>query len=271
MNDYFAIIGYVSTIALIVYFIRTLVSRRKKGLPLLASSGRRRRKSQDEVYEYQEFQTESDLKGQESEEGTDEETFPHQLSDLQVQKLSYLFMLLDFNHNGSIQRDDFMNIAENMTIIKAATMEDVDANSIRKLMEMVWINLSGMETDPKYKIDLNRWLHFASHLIVNCPEETYSRNIDGIVKFIFKYFDDNNDQELNFNEYMSMLVSFRAEFRSARKSFDLMDTNGDNVISIEELSQSVREFFKSSDANSPGNWLFGDWEVPTFNKGKLIG
>ena len=86
-----------------------------------------------------------------------------------------------------------------------------------------------------------------------------------MVWFIFKYFDDNKDNRLSMSEYMSMLVSFRAEFRTARESFNMMDTNKDNFISMEELSQAVREFFTSSDEDSPGNRLFGDWKTSPFN------
>ena len=255
MNDYFAIVGYLSTFVISVYFIRALILRKSRYLRMRTGTSVM---GADYLYEDEEIKVSTDTSIQEKS--------PTTLSELHVQKLSYLFQLFDFNHNGFIQQDDFMNIADNMTIIKAATMEEEDALSIRKLMERAWVNLSGSDAGPKYKISLPQWLDFANDKIVNCGEKTYHQNINYMVKFIFRYFDDNKDNYLSIQEYMAMLVSFRAEFHTAHKSFNILDVNGDGLISMEELSIAVRDFFKSSDENSPGNWLFGDWKTPTFMK-----
>lgn len=242
MHTLFAIIGYIATAAAFILLLKRYF--RKKRIaddPLV-----------DIRYpeEHGEIVTQPDK----------DPSLTHNLSPVQETKLTFLFNLLDFNRNGFIQQDDFTSIAENMSIIKAETLKDHHIASVRKFMEKSWIHLSHVESDH-YKIPLNEWLHFADKEIVNCSQEKYNNNIEKLVHAIFLFFDDNKDKHLNLVEYMSLLVSFRADFRNAKMSFESLDTNKDGLISEDELSHAVWAFFHSSDADERGNWLFGEWKV----------
>ena len=241
MNDLFTIIGYLATAGLVFLFLKKLFGKRSLDNDILVDI-------------------------QHPEEGEQLVTKPrqgkvsHNLSQVQEMKLTFLFNLLDFNRNGHIQQDDLINVAENMSIIKAETLEDHHLSFFRRFMERSWNHLSYFEKNH-YKISLYEWLHFADQEIVNCNKEKYTYNIEKLVHAIFLFFDDNKDKHLSVAEYMSLLASFRADFRSAKRSFDLLDTNNDGLISEQELSQAVWKFFHSSDPEEPGNWLFGDWKT----------
>ncbi|MFC9295666.1 hypothetical protein ACFTWH_15175 [Streptomyces sp. NPDC057011] len=41
------------------------------------------------------------------------------------------------------------------------------------------------------------------------------------------------------------------------EAFSELDRNGDEVLSREEISTAVLEYFTSEEPDAPGNWLFG--------------
>ncbi len=152
-----------------------------------------------------------------------------------------------------------MGIAENMVIIKIATFGGIDTQKIMLTMEKCWKILTNTN-DLVNEITLNQFLEIAESQLINDQAGSCHKHLDRIVKILFRYFDDNNDEYLNSYEYMSLLASFRAEFRHAKASFELLDLNKDGLISLEEFRTAVWEFMTSDNSESPGNHLFGNWD-----------
>ena len=139
MNDYFAIIGYIASFAIIIHYISKFLKRkRQKANPASRTIG-------DDIYRYEDVKEPERAITNAAMEQIDYTA----LSEIHIRKLTYLFRLLDFNHNGILQEDDFIHIAENMIIVKAEILGDKDSDSIRKLMERAWINLSSSGLGPR--------------------------------------------------------------------------------------------------------------------------
>ena len=153
-----------------------------------------------------------------------------------------------------------MGIAENMAVIKIATLGDIDTQNIRLTMEKCWNILTNSKGNQVNQINLNQFLEIAESQLINDQAGSCHKHLDRIVKVLFRYFDDNNDEHLNSYEYMSLLASFRAEFRHAKASFEVLDLNKDGLISLEEFRTAIWEFMTSDNSESPGNHLFGNWE-----------
>ena len=182
------------------------------------------------------------------------------LSEVQIQKLTYLFNLLDFNHNGYIQQDDFVNLALNTTIIKALELGHQDMEDLVRSMEKGWMEIVGFDCDDHYRIDLQEWLDKAEAHYLKCQENIYEKYIHEIVRIVFRYYDDNDDQHLDLLEYMSLLISYRAEIGSARNSFNFIDSNQDNLISKSELTAAIRTFFVGHHDAEHGSCFLGNWK-----------
>ncbi|MDA1122133.1 MAG: hypothetical protein O2887_16865 [Bacteroidetes bacterium] len=159
-----------------------------------------------------------------------------------------------------IRSSDFMGIAENMVVIKIATLGDIETQQVRLTMEKCWKILTNSKGKLVHEINYHELLQIAESQFINNQATNCKQYLDRIVKVLFKYFDDNNDEHLSSFEYMSLLASFRAEFRHAKVSFELLDLNKDGLISLEEFKTAVWEFMTSDNQESPGNHLFGNYE-----------
>jgi len=180
------------------------------------------------------------------------------LTELQLNKLEKFFYILDYDRNGAIERDDFVAIAENLCILWNIKEDDPEYDlTIRKFTEW-WkqFNLF-INNDSSDRASWDDWLNFAEERIVNGDEKIVNTYVDNYVGGIFDKFDSNKDGYINLDEFIDLFVAYRIEVRFAAKSFRKLDKNGDGRISRGELISAVKEFFRSSDPDAPGNWLFG--------------
>ena len=97
-------------------------------------------------------------------------------------------------------------------------------------------------------------------MIVNGNEELYIQHVSKVAMEIIDLFDADKDGFLSLSEYLNMFMAYRIEIRHSAKAFENLDKNKDDLISRDELLIAIREFFRSDDEQSPGNWLFGFWE-----------
>ncbi len=183
------------------------------------------------------------------------------LTDLQAKKLIHYFNVLDYNNNGLIQESDFIAIAENLCVLWGFK-EGTDNY-------LMWINrfksqwnefrdyILGTEENSA---DLEQWLRFADKKLVNGEDNFYSLFVEKLTEDIFDLFDQDHNGYIEQKEFIDFFMAFRIEVRHSAKSFMLLDTNRDDRISKDELTNGVRAFFRSSNAEDPGNWLFGMWD-----------
>ena len=89
-------------------------------------------------------------------------------------------------------------------------------------------------------------------------------SLDGYINrttyHIFSLFDINDDSQISLEEYSNMWSIYKIPPEECAASFNLLDENGDLVISSKEMVSGLNDFFTSSDPNAPGNLIFGKWE-----------
>ena len=76
----------------------------------------------------------------------------------------------------------------------------------------------------------------------------------------FALFDLNNDNQISVDEYSNMWSIYKIPKESCEESFNLLDKNGDLLISADEMVSGLNDCFNSSDPNAPGNLIFGKWD-----------
>ncbi len=182
------------------------------------------------------------------------------LTELQEKKLTHYFNILDYNRNGFIEKDDFLGIGENLAILWQLKPGTAKYDSIINGSARPWRGLEeSMKKGNVSKASLRDWLRFADKYIVNGSEDQYNKYIKSVVTGLFGFFDQNSDNQLSLKEYIDIFMAFRIEVRYSAKAFVKLDIDKDGMISQQELFKAVKDFFKSNDENSKGNWLFGNW------------
>lgn len=179
------------------------------------------------------------------------------LSELQIDKLERFFYILDFDRNGIIEKEDFTGIAENLCVLWGIYEGNDKYDVIISKFEDGWNYFNSFVNNNEGKANWDHWLHFAEQIISIKDEDVFNKYVDSFVGDVFDNFDTNKDGYINLDEFIDLFVAYRIEVRFAAKAFMKLDRNHDDMISRGELITAVREYFRSSDPNSPGNWLFG--------------
>jgi len=183
------------------------------------------------------------------------------LTDLQKQKMTHYFKVLDFDNNGVIEKDDFQAIGENLNILWGYKQGSTNYDEIMGKFGTSWDTF-------REKVDyvdinnatLSEWLQFADENLINGSDEFFQSYVTELTKDIFNHFDNNGDGFISLDEYIDLFMAYRIEIRYSAKSYNKLDLNSDDMLSREEMISAVEEFFKSDDKDAPGNWLYGFWD-----------
>lgn len=180
------------------------------------------------------------------------------LQDFQKQKLLHLFKIIDFDHNGILQKTDLQGLADNIDIFTNVLNKDSNRESLQADIELIWDLVRAFFKDPNMDmIDQNQWFDFIDFHFASDDLRRINSNLDAIVKRVREIFDLNVDQKLSKKEFMTLFVSLRVEVRHANECFEEIDTNKDGFISDSELSRATKQFFSSDKYTDCGNKLFG--------------
>lgn len=183
------------------------------------------------------------------------------LTELQQKKQQRFFGLLDSNRDGFVERKDFEAVAENLCIIQGIEMDTASYGRMEEVSEKLWIDIREyIDTSRDDRCSAEEWIKFTDEQIVNCDEAWYDNYFDSVVTGLFSLFDANGDGLISDMEYMQIFISFRIEPRHAATCFRRLDLNNDGYLNRDDLSNAVKEFFRSDDPKVDGNWLFGNWE-----------
>ena len=182
------------------------------------------------------------------------------LTEFQKEKLTHYFKLLDYDHNGVIEKADFTAIAENLCILWGFKEGTEQFNKYTHLFGQCWTDFKNLiQHSNPHSATMEEWFTFADIYLVNGEEDFFNRYILKVLSELFDCFDANGDGFISLEEYIDLFMAYHIEVRYSAKSFIRLDLNNDDLLSKVELLTAVEQFFKSDDQESPGNWLFGFW------------
>ena len=184
------------------------------------------------------------------------------LSEIQQKKINHLFNVLDANKNGTLQLDDFVQVSEDILQQLSIDRHSRSGQLILIRANRLFVQLLIDTQQPELSISLWDWMKFFDKEISSSPGET--RALDSYIFrttfHLFSLFDLNNDNQISVEEYSNMWSIYKIPKESCEESFDLLDKNGDLLISADEMVSGLNDFFNSSDPNAPGNLIFGKWD-----------
>ena len=96
------------------------------------------------------------------------------LSPFQKDKLTHYFRILDYDNNGTIEKDDFTAIGENLCIIWGIKEGTEDYDRYMALFEASWTDFRrAVDKEDQQHATLDEWLEFADKHLINGSEEFF--------------------------------------------------------------------------------------------------
>jgi Ca2+-binding EF-hand superfamily protein len=181
------------------------------------------------------------------------------MTELQKAKQIHYFNVLDYNGDGVLEKQDFVNIADRLAEMRNYEEGSSRHTAVRQEILRMWTNaraLSGKE--GKAKLSLDDWLaHEQKVLDSNVLIDSY---VQGIARAIFDILDDDDDGVIDEEEYLKFFQSFRGDREDGELAFQKLDQDDKGYLTRKEFLEAVTEFHLSDDPDARGNWLFGPYQ-----------
>lgn len=178
------------------------------------------------------------------------------MHDLQRQKISYYFHLMDRNGDGFLEKSDLEAQAESFCRVFEIASGTPEHRQVYSRQLQPWDQLlAHADTDKDGKISLDEYLAVTAAVLADTA--VFQRFVSEASHATLSMSDRDGDGKLSFEEVARQLAVHGISKAEAKEAFGHTDRDGDGFITLAELEENTREFFYSTDPAAPGNWALG--------------
>ena len=181
-------------------------------------------------------------------------------TELQSQKLSYFFSILDLNRNGFIQMEDFSELAERVRMIMDF---EEGGKEHKRIMTKAANFFHKLAHDIKpANVQQITESELISHLETKVLNDELELDAfkEVVFNFMFDFFDQNHDGFISKQEYADFYTIFGIDDQYFEMAFEKLNNSKSGKLNRYDLLSAVEDFFTSTNPSIPGNWVFGFWE-----------
>jgi Ca2+-binding EF-hand superfamily protein len=179
------------------------------------------------------------------------------LSEFQKRKLTALFNHHDTNGDGFLGKDDYEQFVEKMGQVQNFAPDSPEYKAAYSQTMAAWEHTRKVaDKDQDGRVSLEEFL--ASYDVTLSDEKLFDQLVIGYAHTIFGSWDRDGDERLSGVEYVALGECYGIAEKATQQAFQHLDRDGNGYLSVEELVQSVREFF-GDDPDAPGNWMMGPY------------
>ncbi|MGB7798576.1 MAG: EF-hand domain-containing protein [Pseudonocardiaceae bacterium] len=181
-----------------------------------------------------------------------------QVSNFLDRKLTRRFRTFDFDGDGRIEHSDFANSAARLA---DEFGHSADSPARQRLMELslrLWEHLASVaDADRDGTIDLDEYKQaFANGLLET--EDSFEQGYRPFLDAIMAVADTDGDGMLNVDEYVGWTGALmHLPEADARECHRRLDTDGDGLVTTQDLLQAIHDYYFDDDPNGVGSWLLG--------------
>ncbi len=181
------------------------------------------------------------------------------MTELQRAKQVHFFNVLDYNGDGVLERQDFIDVADRLSDLRDYKEGSSKREAVREEILRMWTNAQSLSgTEDEDQLTLEDWLAHEQEVIDS--DVLINSYIQGLARAIFDTLDEDNDGVISEDEYLRFFQSFRGEDGDGTVAFQKLDVDEKGYLTRKEFLDVVTEFHLSDDPEAPGNWLFGSYQ-----------
>jgi Ca2+-binding EF-hand superfamily protein len=177
-------------------------------------------------------------------------------TDLQIRKLEKVFASFDADADGVIDVLDFTGMAQLYCDAYGVAPRTETWRKIHGCAHVMWRSIE-QRTGTLHPARLTRreWVSWST------SHEYADFVVHAAIPFsmtAFSMADADHDGRCNVDEMMAAQRRSGMIEDEIRRSFDLLDSDGDGYVSAEEFARALNEYYFSDDPDAPGNSIAGD-------------
>lgn len=185
---------------------------------------------------------------------------PGQLGGLQIQKLEYVFRAMDGDDDGYLVADDFTGHADRLVAVagNAGAVGEV----FRQHMAGWWDGFQALSGSDPDRVGPTDWLAFWSWWLGQVAAdagvgggESLTR-IKAAITLAFELVDADRDGHIGLEDYAAWVGAWGFDF-DVGPVFEVLDEDGDGLLSRGEVVRLVKDFYLTNDPEAPGNLFYG--------------
>ncbi len=178
------------------------------------------------------------------------------LPDIQRKKVAVLYLVLDADENGFIERFDFERIAKKMAAAHDISQFSDRYRSLRESLLAIYDDIkANLDLNDNYRVELQELMAYVEVLIAT-PSICEAR-IFPLARDLFHMLDLNANGKISFGEWKPFADVCRISTDDMQPVFDLLDVRGNGYITQRDFQLLMLDFFLSEDPSKPGNYTFG--------------
>ncbi|MFI8192230.1 EF-hand domain-containing protein [Streptomyces sp. NPDC085946] len=175
------------------------------------------------------------------------------ITDPITMKLDRLFAATDTDGDGYVDWNDYRRLVDRYLSAYKIDKSDRRAQALLIVYQMQWAELL-RHADGVDRLSKEQY-RFASRAA--SVDTSRFNMVEGVAHALFDVMDTDGDNTISEAEFKQYLDVWDITDPSAMDTFHELDLDGDGFISRQEFIRAVREFFYSSDLESPGSLFFG--------------
>ncbi|MGH6656337.1 MAG: EF-hand domain-containing protein [Actinocrinis sp.] len=179
------------------------------------------------------------------------------LDDLQRKKLQLRFALLDTDGDGRISQHDYELVCLRLCSAFGHLPGSAGYERVRLAYLTLWERLRArMDHDGSAVVTLPQFLDSCAKTLVE-RRDGFERNLGGLVDTVFDLVDGDANGLIDLPEYSAWMHAYGVGPHDTLDAFDLLDSDGDGAVTKTEMAVAAEQFYRSTDPEAAGNWLFG--------------
>lgn len=184
------------------------------------------------------------------------------LTDLQVSKLDRRFELLDVDGDGVISAADYDLAAGSVCTAFGHRPGSPAHDRVHMAYLTLWTRISErMDRHGTGRITRRQFIDAYADSIIR-SDGGYEQTVAPVADTVMDVIDANGDGLLSLDELTRWFNAYGVCSDDAERIFRRLDIDGDGVLNRLEIQRAIDDFYRGDDPDSPANLLFGPISVP---------